>query len=211
MKAKFAMIFAVLQFSSSVSAADLGVMGEVFPVKEKSMLDTINQRLLEMQASGELDRIKSEAQERVKKHVLRPIPVPNLNKAIANREYLYDPTFVVGETITDNTGHVLAKKGDKINPLENMPIAFNKTLFFIDADDAEQIDWIKREKEQHRPFKIILVNGDIKKASELLDERIYFDQNGLLTKKFGFKSLPVLIIPNGNQLRVEEVAVGATN
>lgn len=208
---KVAMMFAVLQFSSSVGAADLGVMGEVFPIKEKSLLDTINQRLLVMQASGELDRIKSEAQARVRKHVLRPIAVPNLKKAITNREYSYDPTFVVGETITDNAGHVLAHKGDKINPLENMPITFNKTLFFIDADDAEQIIWIKREKEQHRPFKIILVNGDIKKTSDALDERIYFDQNGLLTKKFGFKSLPVLITPNGNRLKVEEVAVGATN
>lgn len=41
--------------------------------------------------------------------------------------------------------------------------------------------------------KIILVNGDIRKATEQLDTRIYFDQEGVLSQKFALTAVPAAV------------------
>lgn len=196
---------ALLTLSASCGAKDLGTWGNVFEPAEQDMLLFIQSRLQGMEQSGELDRLREEATERVKKHAVRPAPVEGLSPATDYRAFSFDPTFTVRETITDTQGNLIARKGDQVNPLDKVP--YSQVLFFIDGDDKEQLAWVKKQIAGQVSFKVILVNGNIKDVSDALDERIFFDQAGVLTRKFGFECIPARISRDGRVLKVEEIPV----
>ena len=195
----------LLMLSAGSVAKDLGTWGNVFEPAEQDMLAFIQNRLKGMEQTGELDRLRQEATERVKEHAVRPTPVEGLTKAKEYRSFAWDPTFTVKETITDMQGNVIARKGDTVNPLDKVP--FSQVLFFIDGDDKEQVNWTRQQLAGQTSVKVILVNGNIKETSDALNERIYFDQSGVLTRKFGFEHIPVRISRDGRVMKVEEIPV----
>lgn len=195
----------LVMLSAGVAAKDLGTWGNVFEPAEQDMLVFIQNRLKSMEESGEMDRLKNEAIDRVKRNAVRPSPVVGLTPAITYRTFSYDPTFTVNETITDMKGNIIARKGDQVNPFDKVP--YNQTLFFIDGDNRDQVSWLKPQLASAGNFKIILVNGNIKETSDALDERIYFDQAGVLTTKFGFEHTPVRVTRDDRVLKIEEIPV----
>ncbi|MBN3262957.1 type-F conjugative transfer system protein TraW [Pectobacterium brasiliense] len=210
MKYIYPAIYFTLIFSTNVFAKDFGTYGHLYQPAEQDMLAFIENRLKSMEQTGELDRLKDEAIERVKRNAVRPAPVIGLMPATTYRTFNFDPSMTVANDITDMKGNVIARKGDKVNPLDKVP--YSTTLYFIDADDKDQLAWVKKEILGKVNFKVILVKGNIKDASDALDEQIYFDQSGTLTDKFGFKSVPVKISRDGHFLKVEEIpATGEKN
>ncbi|MEQ9883220.1 type-F conjugative transfer system protein TraW [Pectobacterium brasiliense] len=204
-----AIIFSVI-ISSNVCAKDFGTYGHLYQPAEQDMLVFIENRLKAMEQTGELDRLKDEAIERVKRNAVRPAPVSGLTSATTYRTFNFDPSMIVANNITDMKGNVIARKGDKVNPLDKVP--YSTTLYFIDGDNIEHIAWVKKQIAGKVNFKVILVNGNIKDTSDALDEQIYFDQSGVLTEKFGFKSIPVKVSRDGSVLKVEEIpAAGRKN
>ncbi|ASD61903.1 type-F conjugative transfer system protein TraW [Enterobacter soli] len=195
----------LLTLSAASGAKDLGTWGNVFEPAEQDMLTFIQNRLKGMEQSGELDRLREEATARVKEHAVRPTPVEGLSKAVTYRSFVWDPTFTVKETITDMQGNVIARKGDTVNPLDKVP--FSQVLYFIDGDDREQVNWIRQQIAGQTDFKVILVKGNIRDSSNALNERIYFDQSGVLTRKFGFEHIPARISRDGRVMKVEEIPV----
>jgi type-F conjugative transfer system protein TraW len=195
----------LLALSASCGAKDLGTWGNVFEPAEQDMLDFIQNRLRGMEQSGELDKLRGEAVERVKRNAVRPPAVGGLTNAEKYRSFVFDPTFTVQETITDMQGNVIARKGEQVNPLDKVP--FNQVLYFIDGDNKDQMEWAGKELADKTNAKVILVKGNIKDTSDALNERIYFDQSGTLTRKFGFSNIPVRISPDGRVLKVEEIPV----
>ncbi|MFS7282038.1 type-F conjugative transfer system protein TraW [Serratia proteamaculans] len=193
-----------LMFSPGMSAKDLGSRGHLFPIAEPDLLEFIAKRLGSMEESGELERLKTEAVERVKRNAVRPSPVPGLTPASEDRTFTYDPSMVVSETLTDMQGRVIARKGDKVNPLDKVP-SYRSTLLFLDSDNKTQMQWVKKQIAPLTDFKIILVNGNVREASDALEEPVYFDQAGVLTTKFGFRHTPVVITREGQYLKVKEV------
>ncbi|BBW24620.1 type-F conjugative transfer system protein TraW [Enterobacter kobei] len=195
----------LLTLSAASGAKDLGTWGNVFEPAEQDMLTFIQNRLKGMEQSGELDRLREEATARVKEHAVRPTPVEGLSKAVTYRSFVWDPTFTVKETITDMQGNVIARKGDTVNPLDKVP--FSQVLYFIDGDDREQVNWTRQQIAGQTDFKVILVKGNIRDSSNALNERIYFDQSGVLTRKFGFEHIPARISRDGRVMKVEEIPV----
>ena len=102
---------------------------------------------------------------------------------------------------------MFARKGDVVNPLKTVP--FMQTLYFINGDDADQIAWMKRQVPETLMSKIILVRGSVPDTSAALDSRIYFDQNGVLSKRFGLTTVPARITPapSGERLNIETFPV----
>ncbi|ENU1173979.1 TPA: type-F conjugative transfer system protein TraW [Klebsiella michiganensis] len=205
MKTLHSLIFTVAVISAGAIAKDLGTWGNAFEPTEQDILVFIQKRLSSMEQSGEMDRLKNEAIERVKRNAVRPPPVEGLSPATQYRSFSYDPTFTVNETITDMKGNIIARKGDRVNPLDRVP--YNQTLFFIDGDNRDEMRWMKQQLASTGDFKIILVKGNIKETSDALDERIYFDQAGVLTTKFGFEHTPTRVSRDGQVLKVEEIPV----
>ena len=195
----------LLTLSAGSGAKDLGTWGNVFEPAEQDMLTFIQNRLKGMEQTGELDRLREAATARVKEHAVRPTPVEGLSKAVTYRSFAWDPTFTVKETITDMKGNVVARKGDTVNPLDKVP--FSQVLYFIDGDDREQVNWTRQQIAGQTDFKVILVKGNIRESSDALNERIYFDQSGVLTRKFGFEHIPARISRDGRVMKVEEIPV----
>lgn len=191
----------------AAGAKDLGTWGDLYPIHEPDLLNTIHQRLNEMQDSGELAEKQQEYKEEMIRNSLRPLPVPGLAIAQKNRTWMVDPTFIVARDISDQHGRVFAHRGQRVNPLDVVPFA--QTLYFIDADDKRQLAWMKAQKPKTELYKIILVKGNIRDATEALDTRIYFDQQGQMTDRFGLKAVPahVTAAPDGKRLQVEEIAM----
>jgi conjugal transfer pilus assembly protein TraW len=204
---KRACLIVLLCGLSTARAADLGTWGDLYPIAEPDLVGTIKQRLGDMEKSGELAQKQDEFKQRVIENSLRPVPVRGLAIARENTTRLYDPTFIVSQDISDHQGHVFAQKGQRVNPLDSVPFA--QTLYFIDADDKRQLAWFKTQKSTTLSAKVILVNGDIAQATKALGTRIYFDQDGVLTKKFALSAVParVTAAPDGQHLQIDTFAV----
>jgi conjugal transfer pilus assembly protein TraW len=201
-RVQLALLLTVLA-TASTAAKDLGTWGNLWTPAEPDLLTFIQNRIKSLEDSGEMARLKEEAIERVKKHAVRPPAVPGITPAVSYRSMTLDPTFTVAETITDTHGNIIARKGDRVNPLDKVP--YNQTLYFIDGDNKDQMKWIRQEITGKSDFKIILVNGNIRETSEALDEQIFFDQAGVLTTKFGFEHTPVRITRDERVLKIEEI------
>lgn len=190
--------------SHSVLSKDFGTWGDLYPVAEPDMLNTITQRLEDLQRTGEWQKNMDDFKQRTIEKSQRPAPVEGIGKTERYSERYFDPSIVLSDDLKDNVGRVFARKGTVLNPLATVP--FVQTLYFIDADDPKQLAWAKRQQPDTLMVKIILVNGDIPKASEALDSRVYFDQGGVLCRKFGLTKVPVRITaaPSGLRLHIEE-------
>ncbi|PVZ84212.1 type-F conjugative transfer system protein TraW [Serratia sp. S1B] len=197
----------VMMLSMNCRAVDFGNWGDLYPVAEPDMLETITQRLEQLQRNGEWDKQMEAFKNRTIEKSQRPEPVKGLTKAIRYEERFFDPSMMVSEDLKDDKGRIFAKKGDVINPLQFVP--FVQTLYFIDGDDPKQVAWMKEQTPATLMSKIILVKGDIPQTSNALDSRIYFDQGGVLCNKFGLTATPARITaaPSGLRLRIETIPV----
>lgn len=184
-------LIALLVCTQSVTAADLGTWGDLWPVKEPDMLTVIMQRLTVLEQSGEMGRKMDAFKERVIRNSLRPPAVPGIGRTEKYSSRLFDPSVRLAADIRDNEGRVFAHQGEVMNPLQYVP--FNQTLYFINGDDAEQIAWMKRQTPSTLESKIILVKGNISAVQKDLDSRIYFDQNGVLCQRLGIDQVPARV------------------
>lgn len=188
----------------SVLAKDLGTIGDVWEIQEQNLLSLIDERLNAQFGGKSEAEIQAEVQKRVTENALRPPPVL-LPVAKVDSERSFDPSYTVERDLADHKGRVFAHKGQVVNPFDAVPFA--RTLIFIDGDDEKQIAWLKSFKPETQIVKIILLNGNLREATEKLDTDLYFDQNGALVNRFGIKAVPSVIdeMPNGKKLlRIRE-------
>lgn len=189
--------------SPVAGAADLGTWGDLWPVREQDMLQLITQRLKALQTSGQWDQTMDDFKQRVIENSQRPPPVEGIKRAEKYEQRWFDPSIRLTEDLKDHEGRLFARKGEMINPLKTVP--FMQTLYFINGDDADQVAWMKRQVPETLLSKIILVRGSVPDTSAALDSRIYFDQNGVLSQRFGLTTVPARITPapSGERLNIE--------
>ena len=196
------------RFRRSVAALllALAVLGSAAYVTV-TVLQLITQRLQSLQSSGQWDQTMDAFKQRVIENSQRPAPVEGIKRAEKYEQRWFDPSIRLTEDLKDNEGRVFARKGDVVNPLKTVP--FVQTLYFINGDDADQLAWMKRQVPETLMSKIILVRGSIPDTSAALDSRIYFDQNGVLSKRFGLTAVPARITPapSGERLNIETFPV----
>ncbi|MBN9413079.1 MAG: type-F conjugative transfer system protein TraW [Candidatus Paracaedimonas acanthamoebae] len=203
--AKLIRYFSVSLFMiSSLPAKDLCCHGELFPIAEESLLEVIKRRLLNMQESGALETYQKQLAEHAKKKALIPEPVKIQHTKIS-RTFYYDPTLTLSEDLKDHEGQVFAKKGDKANPLEIIPLT--KELLFIDGEDEEHLNWAL---SRTFPSKIILIRGQPLKLEERHHRPFYFDQLGFLTGRLSIKQVPARVFQEGTRLKIEELNIHIT-
>lgn len=184
-------------FPLSIFSENLGVYGSIYSISEPDMLAAIHDKLMVMKKSGELEAQKRNFIKRSIQHILRPHPVDGVTDLGEQKpiSWLFNPSIVLNKSITNINGDVLAVKGEKINPLRLHP--FNEALIFIDADNKNQIDLaisLENEyKERFEDIKIILTRGDINVSAKELKQRVYFDQSGVLCRRFGITHTPTMV------------------
>ena len=187
----------VVVYPFSVFAENLGVYGSIYSISEPDMLTAIHEKLEIMKGNGELASQKKNFIDQSIKHILRPSPVKNVTDlgSLSPKSYLFNPSIILDKNITNLDGEIIAKAGTKINPLKIK--SFDEALIFINGDNTKEINWtFKAVKKYSRDFsdiKIILVNGDINTSAKALNHRVYFDQDGVLCKRFDIQHTPTMV------------------
>ena len=191
--------------SSTPWAQDLGIVGPVYPIAERDLLEAIQERLEEMRRSGELERLEAQARERAQAWVERPRGTA-LPRASTPRVRYVDPAITVPYDITDHEGRVIHRAGTTVNPLDH--VTLSKRLVFFDGDDPDQVRWARAlfEAEPDR-VKPILTRGPVAALMRQWQARIYFDQHGSLIERFGIAAVPTVISQAGRRIKVEEIVL----
>ena len=193
---------ALAALPASASAKDLGARGATWAVAEPDLLEEIEARLLEMQRSGALARLKEEARERARRTLEEPPPVRGIAPATRERSRLFDPAIVVERDIRTADGILIAAAGTPVNPLERMPLT--RELLFVDGRREAEIAWALAHE---RPAKIVLLAGRPLDLMRRHRRPFFFDTGGRLAARFGIGATPSVVAQDGTRLRITEVPV----
>jgi conjugal transfer pilus assembly protein TraW len=178
----------------------LGIVGTTFEIHEKSLLKVIEERLQDLQSSGRIIVHQKELQERVLHSVENPRAVEGLQKATTYQSRDYDPSFILDKDIKDHEGNPIATAGTKYNPLDYH--SFGKPLLLIDGDDLAQVAWALNQEG-----KIVLTQGAPLLLTKEHKRTFFFDQAGLLVKKFEISKVPVRVSQKDKILMIEEIYI----
>ena len=187
-------------------ARDLGTIGPVYPIAEPDLLDEIQAVLKAKEASGELGRLQAVAQARMRAHIETPAPVSGLAQAKTVRAWDFDPSVSFDEPIVDREGRTVIAAGTLANPLS--VVRLRSVLLFIDGRDKRQLKLAEALiQRSDQPVTPILTAGSPAALSQLWQRPVYFDQEGMLVRRFGIRQVPALVSQEGQRLRVDEVVL----
>lgn len=185
-------------------ADDLGVIGPVYPIAERDLLASIEEKLRAKERSGELAKIMRQATERAIKAIEEPQPVSGIGVAQKARSYYFDPSVIVPYPITDDIGRVMIPAGTTVNPLDT--VSLSKRLLFFDARDAQQVRKAKEVVDRHAgKVKLIVTGGSYMNLMRRWKLAVYYDQAGVLVRKLGIQAVPALVSQEGKRLRIDEL------
>lgn len=195
----------LVMLCGQVNAKSFGVVGDVFPVGEKSFLELIEERLKVLKSSGELEALNQRWTNTVVNHANRPdaLGLERTNHLI--RHY-YRPEMILSQDISDSSGRVLYPKGTTVNALQRMP-TYTPCWLFFNADDEAQLNWAEQQKNGCSNPKFILTGGAIQFAEKKLQSVIYFDQAGKITRQLHITHVPAKVVRHQNQLVIAELAI----
>jgi conjugal transfer pilus assembly protein TraW len=190
----------------NVHATDLGVIGPTYAITEPHLLKMIEQRLREKERSGELQRLETETRERGIAAVKSPPAVAGLRATQTARTFYVDPSFTLDRNVLDAQGRLMFPAGTRKNPLE--VVSLSKHLLFFDARDRRQVTRARELLATYQGLvKPILTGGSYLDLMKSWRIPVYYDQQGLLTRRFGIRQVPALVSQDGQQLRVDELEI----
>jgi conjugal transfer pilus assembly protein TraW len=182
-----------------LEAKDLGIQGHVFPIEEEDLLEKLHKQTHAL-VQEELLTMQKKVQQHYTTYLQEPKPVQGLQDAPVYRIFYVDPTLCVDREVKDHKGQLMISKNQCINPLTLVHTL--ETLLFFDATQPLQVEWARN---QPQPVKWVLTKGRPLELEERENRPIYFDQNGMLVKKFGIQKLPAKVSQEGLKLKVEEI------
>ncbi len=193
--------------AAAASSAVAQALGPTYEIVEPDMLAELKARALELERTGELQRRLQEGVRRAERTLREPRGPAELPQAIKRRTHFVDPTLTVEEDIVTPDGVVIARRGQRVNPLEQ--VSWSGTWVFFDARVPAQLAEVRRLLAEGRSVvKPVLVAGSYLDAAKQLSRRVYFDQEGVLVRRFGIEATPATVRQEGLRLRVDEYPVG---
>ena len=196
----------MLGAADGARAMDLGVIGPTYEISEPHLLQMIEQRLREKERSGELGRLEAEARKRGTATGKNPPPVTGLRPTDTVRTFYFDPSFTLDRNLLGPQGELLFAAGTRKNPLE--VVSLSRHLLFFDARDPRQVGRARQLIALYQGrVKPILVGGSYLDLMQSWHVPVYYDQQGLLTRRLGITQVPALVSQEGLRLRIDELAV----
>jgi conjugal transfer pilus assembly protein TraW len=205
MRATLVSLLLIMLCSQQVNAKSFGIVGEVFPVAEKSFLVLIAERLRALEASGQLQALNERWVNTVALHANRPTPL-NLGRATYTSKHTYVPAITLSQDIAGSEGRLLYARGTQVNALEKLP-SYQPCWLFFNADDEAELNWAERQKKGCSNPKFILTGGAVNVAEKRLGAPIYFDQAGRLSRQLNIAHVPAMVTREGNKLVICEQAI----
>lgn len=186
------------------NAEDLGVIGKTYDIAERDLIEVIKDKLRHMEKTGELAKRQTEYKNRVMSGIEHPRPIPGIQATETANTHYYDPSIVTDKDIADATGKILYPRGTRVNPLDY--IGWNKYLLFVDARDQKQLDMSKRiMATSDKPVKLVLVAGEPLNLMRKWKKQVYYDQGGILARRFAITQVPAIVRQEGRRLRIDEL------
>ena len=201
-----ALLFAVCLwvYTAPARAEDLGVIGKVYQITERDLIEAMKDRLRQMEKSGELARKQTEYKNRVISGIEHPNPIPGIKTTEVASTHYYDPSMIVDRDIVTAEGKLMYPRGTKVNPLDY--IGWNTYLLFVDGRDQKQLDSSKRIMDtSDKPVKLVLVAGEPLNLMRKWKKQMYYDQGGILTRRFAITQVPAMVRQEGRRLRIDEL------
>ena len=198
--------------AASASADDLGAKAGTY-LPDPDGRDQLKSAVRAKQESGEMARFWQHYRDQVINAIRHPAALPFRTSYTGSTEF-HSAAFTLPNDFVDQTGHVVARKGQVIEPLAISPLT--SELLFIDGRDQQQVRWAVKRGQQGR-VKIILTAGS---PIELRDQYrntpwsagvgvpFYFDQREIiidtLAKMYGIRlqSVPATMSQENKGLRV---------
>lgn len=185
-------------------AEDLGVIGKTYDIAERDLIEAMKDKLRQMEKTGELAKKQDEYKNRLMSGIEHPKPIPGIQATETANTHYYDPSIVTDKDIADATGKILYPRGTRVNPLDY--IGWNKYLLFVDGRDQKQLDLTKRiTAASDRPVKLVLVAGEPLNLMRKWKKQVYYDQGGILTRRFAITRVPAMVRQEGRRLRIDEL------
>ena len=198
--------FIFIMAGAALQAADLGQHGAVFEIREPDFLQTIYDRLAQKEARGEIEAFRRAQIEGAKTYVHRPTPAVQLTPAEEYLRYEVDLSMTVNRDLSDHRGVVFARAGTVINPLETS--TFSRKIILFDGDRPEQVAFALAQGNE-LDVLLVLTSGAPLELMRAHGRRFYFDQDGVLSRKFAVQHLPARISRAGLLMQVEEIPLKA--
>lgn len=204
MMRKIALCIALLVIYVPAMCEDLGVVGQIYDITERDLIEVLKGRLSSMKQSGELAKYQDDYKKKILNEIEHPKPIPGISATQKANVHYYDPSMLTDKDITDASGRILYPRGTRVNPLDY--IGWNKYLLFVDGRDQQQLAFSKKIiAASDRPVKLVLVAGEPLDLMRKWKVQVYFDQGGALTKRFAITQVPAIIRQEGKRLRVDEL------
>lgn len=165
-----------------LQARDLGCVGPVYPIIEKSIV---------LSKNSQAQRDKA------------PTPL-TLPAASVETEQFLDLTYIVPWDIADAEGNIVYPKGYRYNPLANRRF---RTMIVIDAREPDQLDWVDHAEDAADPMtRIVITRGDLAAVSRRFNRHVY-RLHPQVAKRFGIESVPTIVQQKGAVLAVTSTPV----
>lgn len=193
-----------------VASATIDKIGPTYAIAEENAIEAIQKKLTAMQQSGELAELEKKAQERMTQNALHLPAVEGLQKTTQAAVRYLEPSYTLPESVYDHEGQLIAPAGATVKPLEVTSIRHK--MFFFDGRDPEQVQLAQKlAKAIGTDFMPILVAGEWAKLSGQLNQAVYFDQQGRMSRTYGLTHVPSLVSQEGKRLKIEELPANGSS
>lgn len=195
----------LLAGAPAAHAVHLEAIGPVYPIVEEDALQMILRKLQDKARRGELEQLKQAGIQRSLNSVKYMKPVPGIQTVSVRSQRLIDPSVTYQQAVTTDEGQIVVPAGTTINPLDVMSLS--KALVFFDGRDPDQAEAVRRllSKPAARPVVPILVAGSWLDLSRAWKTQVFYDQQGVMSQRFGISAVPAVIQQKGRRLQIDEI------
>lgn len=187
---------AVLMLSAPwAQARVVGWQGVTYPIKERDMLELIQERAAKVDMRALETRVQNEIREQAE-NFRAADAVSGLPPAREARQYRVDLTYTAPQDITDMKGNVVYPAGYKLNPLKVMAdhgLHYPFLLLVINGERREEIEWFSNSEFNNPRVKLLTTDGYPYKLAESV-QRPVFQLSHLIKDRFVIQETPTLVL-----------------
>jgi len=177
---------------------NLGTVGETYPVVEPDVV-------AELQQGAAIRDAKDKLPLSLQMKIYQPVNLYALPHATADRSFLVDMNYTLGQDLLDGEGKVLYPKGYTFNPLDF--VSFPGGLVVIDGEDPLQIDWFKKTPyASNYRARLLLSDGSVFKLIRQLKRPMFYLTSDM-AKRLRLTAVPSIVMQKENKMLVQEVVI----
>ncbi len=209
MKRLAAIVFLIL-FATPAAAKVVGVEGMTYPIKERDLLEIIEEKARSLDREALEKKLQSEIRSQAETFKGKDA-VTQLPGATSEKTYRVDLSYTVPQDITDAAGNILYPAGYRINPLKIMGdggVNYPFLLLVLNGKRETELSWFEQSGFDTPYVKVLITDGYPFQLAERL-KRPVFQFTEIMRRRFAITETPSLIVwPKGEEyLTVRTIAL----